>query len=106
MRKAETRKNETYENQMRENGSSSYIELVVSCSRSLIEKSKADIVEMAVKEAEEVFSDACEAKLLKSTVIKEVHATYSPRPGIEQYRPKPETAWPPGFSARHWTPTR
>src|SRR5258706_11217667 len=46
-RKTETRKNETSENQMRENGSGSYVELVVSCSRSLVEKSKADIVEMA-----------------------------------------------------------
>ncbi|HKC01616.1 MAG TPA: hydroxysqualene dehydroxylase HpnE, partial [Terriglobales bacterium] len=80
-RKNETRKNETSENQIRENGGGSYVELVVSCSRSLVEKSKADIVEMAVKEAEEFFPDACEAKLLKSTVIKEVHATYSPRPG-------------------------
>ncbi|HKB98999.1 MAG TPA: hydroxysqualene dehydroxylase HpnE, partial [Terriglobales bacterium] len=104
-RKTETRKNETSENQMRENGSGSYVELVVSCSRSLIEKSKAEIVEMAVKEAEEFFPDACEAKLLKSTVIKEVHATYSPRPGIDQYRPKPETAWPRVFLAGDWTAT-
>lgn len=87
------------------NGSGSYVELVVSCSRSLVEKSKAEIVEMAVKEAEEFFPDACEAKLLKSTVIKEVHATYSPRPGIDQYRPKPETAWPRVFLAGDWTAT-
>jgi squalene-associated FAD-dependent desaturase len=87
------------------NGSGSYVELVVSCSRSLVEKSKAEIVEMAVKEAEEFFPDACEAKLLKSTVIKEVHATYSPRPGIDQYRPKPGTAWPRVFLAGDWTAT-
>jgi len=60
---------------------------------------------MAVKEAEEFFPDACGAKLLKSTVIKEVHATYSPRPGIDQYRPKPETAWPRVFLAGDWTAT-
>jgi squalene-associated FAD-dependent desaturase len=87
------------------NGSGSYVELVVSCSRSLVEKSKAEIVEMAVKETEEFFPDACEAKLLKSTVIKEVHATYSPRPGIDQYRPKPGTAWPRVFLAGDWTAT-
>ena len=87
------------------NGSGSYVELVVSCSRSLVEKSKAEIVEMAVKEAGEFFPNACEAKLLKSTVIKEVHATYSPRPGIDQYRPKPETAWPRVFLAGDWTAT-
>jgi len=92
-------------NEDRENGRGSYVELVVSCSRSLVEKSKSEIVEMAVKEAEEFFPDACAAKLVKSTVIKEVHATYSPRPGIDQYRPKPETAWPRVFLAGDWTAT-
>jgi uncharacterized protein with NAD-binding domain and iron-sulfur cluster len=54
---------------------------------------------MAVKEAHEFFPGARAAKLLKSTVIKEIHATYSPRPGIDQYRPRPETAWPRVFLA-------
>jgi len=93
------------ENEARDNGNGSYIELVVSCSRSLIEKSKAEIVDMAVKEAQEFFPAARDAKLLKSTVIKEVHATYSPRPGIDQYRPKPETAWPRVFLAGDFTAT-
>jgi squalene-associated FAD-dependent desaturase len=87
------------------NGGGSYVELVVSCSRSLVEKSKAEIVDMAVKEVQEFFPDARQAKLLKSTVIKEVHATYSPRPGIDQQRPKPETAWPRVFLAGDWTAT-
>jgi squalene-associated FAD-dependent desaturase len=91
--------------EMRENGEGSYIELVVSCSRSLVEKSKNEIVEMAVREAREFFPRAREAKLLKSTVIKEIHATYSPRPGIDQYRPKPETGWPRVFLAGDWTAT-
>ena len=86
-------------------GAGSYIELVVSCSRSLVEKSKAEIVEMAVNEVKEFFPGAREAKLLKSTVIKEVHATYSPRPGVDQYRPKPETAWPRVFLSGDWTAT-
>ncbi|MGB8013261.1 MAG: hydroxysqualene dehydroxylase HpnE [Terriglobales bacterium] len=92
----------------RENANSeggSYIELVVSCSRSLVEKSKAEIVELAVREAREFFPGAREAQLLKSTVIKEVHATYSPRPGIDQYRPKAETAWPRVFLAGDFTAT-
>src|SRR5580698_435430 len=87
------------------NTSGSYIELVVSCSRSLIEMSKAEIVEMAVKETQEFFPAAREAKLLKSTVIKEVHATYSPCPGIDEQRPKPVTAWPRVFLAGDWTAT-
>jgi squalene-associated FAD-dependent desaturase len=92
-------------NKPREDGDGSYIELVVSCSRSLVEKSKPEIVDMAAKEALEFFPAARQAKLLKSTVIKEVHATYSPRPGIDHYRPKPETAWPRVFLAGDWTAT-
>jgi squalene-associated FAD-dependent desaturase len=87
------------------NGGGSYIELVVSCSRSLVEKSKAEIVEMAIREAQEFFPGAPDAVLLKSTVIKEVHATYSPRPGIDRYRPRPATAWPRVFLAGDWTAT-
>jgi zeta-carotene desaturase len=104
----EGRENEARENESRENeahGNGSYVELVVSCSRGLVEKSKAEIVEMAVKESQEFFPAARTAKLLKSTVIKDVHATYSPRPGIEPYRPRPETAWPRVFLAGDWTAT-
>jgi zeta-carotene desaturase len=70
-----------------------------------VEKSKTEIVDMAIKEAHEFFPAAREAKLLKSTVIKEVHATYSPRPGIDQYRPHAATAWPRVFLAGDWTAT-
>jgi squalene-associated FAD-dependent desaturase len=86
-------------------GNGSYVELVVSCSRSLVEKSKTEIVELAIKEAQEFFPAARGAKLVKSTVIKEVHATYSPGPGIDQYRPRPETAWPRVFLAGDFTAT-
>ena len=89
----------------REKGSGSYVELVVSCSRSLVEKSKQEIVDLAVREAQEFFPEARAAKLLKSTVIKEVNATYSPGPGMDQYRPVPSTAWPRVFLAGDWTAT-
>ncbi|MGB9233994.1 MAG: FAD-dependent oxidoreductase, partial [Terriglobales bacterium] len=89
----------------REKGSGSYVELVVSCSRSLVEKSKAEIVEMAVKELKEFFPGARDAVLVKSTVIKEVHATYSPGPGIERFRPRAATGWPRVFLAGDYTAT-
>jgi squalene-associated FAD-dependent desaturase len=98
----EFRKGETEGNG---NPGGSYVELVVSCSRSLVEKSKPEIVEMALSEAKEFFPAARNAKLQKSTVIKEVHATYSPGPGIDQYRPKPQTEWPRVFLSGDWTAT-
>jgi len=89
----------------RENGKGSYVELVVSSSKSLVEKSRGEIVDLTLQELGEFFPAAREAKLLKSTVIKEVHATYSPRPAMDQYRPRPETAWPRVFLAGDFVAT-
>src|SRR6201987_3857847 len=83
----------------------SYLELVVSSSKTLIDKSRAEIVDLALQEVREFFPAARQATLLKSTVIKEVNATYSPRPGIDVHRPAPITAWPRVFFAGDWTAT-
>jgi len=88
-----------------ENGNGSYVELVVSSSKTLVEKSRVEIVELALAELREFFPAARQANLVKSTVIKEVHATYSPRPGVDLYRPRPETVWPRVFLAGDWTAT-
>jgi squalene-associated FAD-dependent desaturase len=86
-----------------ENGS--YVELVVSSSKTLVEKSRAEIIELALAELRELFPGAREANLVKSTVIKEIHATYSPLPGVDAYRPGSETVWPRVFLAGDWTAT-
>ncbi|MFZ0807233.1 MAG: FAD-dependent oxidoreductase, partial [Candidatus Sulfotelmatobacter sp.] len=83
----------------------SYIELVISSSKTLIEKSRAEIVDLALSEVREFFPVARQANLVKATVIKEVSATYSPRPGIDAYRPTPSTVWPRVFLAGDWTAT-
>jgi squalene-associated FAD-dependent desaturase len=86
-------------------GGGSYIELVISSSKNLIEKSRAEIIDVVVAEVREFFPAARSANLVKSTVIKEVHATYSPRPGIDAHRPTPTTGWPRVFLAGDWTAT-
>ncbi len=83
----------------------SYIELVVSSSKTLVERSRQEIIDLALLELREFFPGARAANLVKSTVIKEIHATYSPRPGIESHRPSPETVWPRIFLAGDWTAT-
>src|SRR3954469_7984972 len=83
----------------------SYVELVVSSSKSLIDKSRSEIVDLALAELREFFPAAREANLVKSTVIKEVNATYSPRPGIDAHRPTAVTAWPRVFLAGDWAAT-
>ena len=87
------------------NGHGSYVELVVSSSKSLVDKSRQEIVDLALKELREFFPAAREANLVKSTVIKEINATYSPKPGIDLNRPRPETIWPRVFLAGDWTAT-
>lgn len=91
----------------KENGSGagSYVELVVSSSKTLLDKSRPEIVDLALSEVREFFPAARQANLLKSTVIKEVNATYSPRPGIDAHRPTPHTPWPRVFLAGDWTAT-
>lgn len=83
----------------------SYVELVISSSKSLVEKSKGEIVDVALNELREFFPGARDASLVKSTVIKEIHATFSPRPGADSYRPTAGTLWPRVFLAGDWTAT-
>ncbi|HLZ43577.1 MAG TPA: hydroxysqualene dehydroxylase HpnE [Candidatus Sulfotelmatobacter sp.] len=86
-------------------GGGSYIELVVSSSKTLIDRSRSEIVDLALAEVREFFPAARPANLVKSTVIKEVNATYSPRPGIDVHRPYSLTSWPRVFLAGDWTAT-
>jgi zeta-carotene desaturase len=58
-----------------------------------------------LQELREFFPDARNANLVKATVIKELHAVFSPAPGIDQYRPTQKTAWPRVFLAGDWTAT-
>lgn len=83
----------------------SYIELVVSCSKALLEKSRNEIVDLALGEVREFFPMARNANLVKATVIKEVNATYSPRPSLDAHRPTAVTGWPRVFLAGDWTAT-
>lgn len=83
----------------------SYVELVISSSKSLIEKSRQQIIDLTLSELHEFFPAARSANLEKATVIKEVNATFSPKPGIDAYRPDQRSPWPRLFLAGDWTAT-
>jgi len=83
----------------------SYVELVVSASKTLVQKSREEILELATRELAEFFPIVKEAKLVKAAVIKEIYATYSILPGLDQYRPEAKTDWPNIFLAGDWTAT-
>ena len=80
-----------------------YVQLVVSASRSLAGMAKADVVALALRELVEFFPAAAEAKLERAHVIKELRATFSALPGIEQLRPGTATRAANIFLAGDWT---
>jgi squalene-associated FAD-dependent desaturase len=82
-----------------------YLQLVVSASRDLTNLSRNEIVEIAVGDLRLYFPRVREARLLKSHVIKEQRATFSPAPETECLRPTPESALPKAFLAGDWTRT-
>lgn len=86
-------------------GAGSYLELVVSSSKTLLDKPRGEILELALRELAEFFPSAREARLLKGTVVKEVHATFSPAPGSDPARLSPVTRWPRVLLSGDWTDT-
>lgn len=84
-------------------GPGSYIELVVSASKLLVQKSREEVLEIALRELADFFPLAKDARVLKAAVIKEVHATYSVLPGLDRFRNVASTEWPRLFLAGDWT---
>ena len=83
----------------------SYVEVVVSASKSLVQKSREEVLDLALRELADFFPVVKEAKVVKAAVIKEIYATYSIVPGLNQYRPGATTEWPRIFLAGDWTAT-
>jgi len=86
-------------------GPGSYVELVVSASKTLVQKSREEILELAQRELAEFFPEVNGAKVLKAAVIKEIYATYAILPGLDRYRPGAKTVWARLFLAGDWTAT-
>jgi squalene-associated FAD-dependent desaturase len=86
-------------------GSGSYVELVIAGSRSELPKSRAEVLEPALKELQRFFPEVAKAKLLKSGILKEARATFSVTPGLERSRPAQATGIPGLYIAGDWTRT-
>jgi zeta-carotene desaturase len=80
-----------------------HIQLVVSASRNLVAIPKQDVIDMALRELNVFFPAVAEAKLLRSHVVKEVRATFSAAPGLEDKRPRSTTVLKNLFLAGDWT---
>lgn len=83
----------------------SYLELVISASWAELNLSRGEILASAIAEAQIFFPKICEARLLKTSVLKEARATFSVLPGLDALRPSQGTDIPGLFLAGDWTRT-
>ena len=86
-------------------GDGQYLQLVISASYDLLPRPRQEIINACLTEIGEVLPEARGAKLLKSTVIKEASATFSPEPGSDRWRPPQRTPLPNLYLAGDWTAT-
>jgi zeta-carotene desaturase len=86
-------------------GNGQYLQLVISASYDLLQKSRQEIIDLCLAEVQHALPKARDAQLLKATVIKEAAATFSPEPGVDRWRPAQATSIPDLFLAGDWTQT-
>ena len=83
----------------------SYVELVVSASRTFAALGREEAIALAVRELGEFFPAVASAKLEKAVLVKEMRATFGVPPGIDAARPTSVSPWQNCFLAGDWTAT-
>ena len=86
-------------------GRGQYLQLVISASYDLVPKSRQEIIELCRGELGEILPASRGAQLEKATVVKEISATFSPRPGVDQWRLTQKTPVENLYLAGDWTRT-
>jgi hydroxysqualene dehydroxylase len=82
-----------------------YISLVISGAHDFADWTDKKILSMALEELRRLFPKAQDAALLRSLVIKESHATMSPKVGTEALRPTFRSPIKGLYVAGDWTKT-
>ena len=85
--------------------SGQYLELVISASFAELHETREEILHAAVEELGRFFPIVREAKILKSGILKEAHATFSVVPGLDRLRPAPDVPGDNLYLAGDWTST-
>jgi len=81
------------------------LSLVISGAHEYIDVPSEKLVEIALRELKKVIPATSTARLLSCKVIKERHATFSPQPGVDKFRPSQKTSIKNLFLAGDWTDT-
>jgi squalene-associated FAD-dependent desaturase len=85
--------------------SGQYLQLVISASYKLTQRSRQEIIALCLQELRNVLPATRDAVLVKGTVVKEMSATFSPAPGCDQWRPSQKSPLEKLFLAGDWTAT-
>ena len=83
----------------------SYLQLVTSASRAWMNLSKVQILEIALAELKMTLPETRAARVVKSHVLKEPMATFSPAPAVDRARPQAVTRIANLFLAGDWIQT-
>ncbi|MGH7138061.1 MAG: hydroxysqualene dehydroxylase HpnE [Pirellulales bacterium] len=86
-------------------GASHYYQVVISASRSLAGRDRAQVVDEIVGELASIWPLAKAAKLLRWRMVTEQAAVFSVRPGIERMRPPQQSSLRNLAFAGDWTRT-
>ena len=89
----------------RESSGGQYLQLVISASYDLVQRGRQEIIDLCLQEVRRAIPAAREAHLVKSTVIKETAATFSPEPECDRWRPTAKSPVRGLFLAGDWTAT-
>ncbi len=82
-----------------------YLQIVISASHALTGKPQKEIIELCRRELAELIPETGRAEVLRSIVVRENAATFSPLPGCDRWRPDQRTAIANLFLAGDWTQT-
>lgn len=80
-----------------------YVQLVVSAARNLASLDNDAVSGICLRELGEFLPAACAARLEHALVVKEIHATFPPLPGLRARRPGARTRLANLFLAGDWT---
>jgi squalene-associated FAD-dependent desaturase len=86
-------------------GDEHYYQVIISASRDLAKRDRADVLDDVVNDLKSTFPNVVDAKLLRWQMITEQRAVFSVRRGIDQLRPAQRTSVPNLMLAGDWTRT-
>jgi squalene-associated FAD-dependent desaturase len=82
-----------------------YYQVVISASHALAGRDREAVAIEVRNELASIWPEARRATLLRSRVVTEHGAVFSPRPGLDAVRPSQTTPWPGLVVAGDWTAT-